>query len=236
MTNPLYLDDFDFCIPESLIAQKPATKRDDARLLVRSAGGELTHHTFADLPSLITRDTLVILNNSGVIQSRLYAFTPTGAKVEIFLLEPLSDTNWRALAKPLKKIKPKARLVFPAVYPTDGDVHAQVIDISHNDPDELPIIEVAFDFSNQPPNFKFLDWMMFTGQTPLPPYIRRSKNNDNNESDRSRYQTVFAKEPGSVAAPTAGLHFTDDILNKLSDSGVQISFVTLHVGGYFSPS
>lgn len=233
MTNSLLLSDFDFTIPEEIIAQTPADRRSDARLLYRQKNGSLEHHSIKDLGALLGKNTLMILNNTSVIQSRLHGYTATGARVEIFLLEPISTTKWRALAKPFRKIKLGNDVFFSGAEASQASaIRATVTGISQTDAEELPIIDIDFSESAKSQKFDFSKWLDDFGETPLPPYIRRKNLGDSVASlDRSRYQTVFAEVPGSVAAPTAGLHFSEDLLDALHKQGVETTFVTLHVGG-----
>ncbi|MDO8547959.1 MAG: tRNA preQ1(34) S-adenosylmethionine ribosyltransferase-isomerase QueA [Nitrospirales bacterium] len=210
------LDDFDYPLDESLIAQQPMEPRDHARLLVvdRTAGAP-AHHRFDALPNLLRPNDLLVLNNTQVLHARLHGRkSPSGGKVEVFLVRAATNTHvWQALIK--GGVRPGQQLELPdgvmATVTATGDTGA----------------EVAF-----PPGLDVLAYVEKTGAVPLPPYIRRAPT----EADRDRYQTVFARHPGAVAAPTAGLHFTEPLLDALNDKGVRTAYVTLHVGpGTFKP-
>lgn len=231
MTNPLTLKDFDFAVPEHLVAQEPASKRAESRLLFRDYSGKVAHHSFTDIAHILPPNTLIILNNTRVIQSRLHAFTETGARVEVFLLEQLTETKWRALAKPLKKIGVGKALSFPSDHQINASLSASVQAIHRVDSDDVPTIDIEFNFPQSNTKFDFANWLEAVGETPLPPYIKRQASLSRNTLDKERYQTVFAAIPGSVAAPTAGLHFTNEVLSDLRKQGIQTAFVTLHVGG-----
>jgi len=225
----LLVEDFDFELPTELIAQQPPEKRGQSRMLgMDRATGTLRDGRFIDLPLFFNPGDLLVLNDSRVIPARLYARRtavrdrqePTG-QIEVLLTEPAGDNCWRALVKPGKKVGVGERLIFPA--PSgEMELEAEVLERGEFGERLLRFVPVD-DF------FAALDRV---GHMPLPPYIRR---NDAN-ADRNRYQTVFSHEPGSVAAPTAGLHFTPEILGDLAAKGVEIARVTLHVGlGTFAP-
>jgi S-adenosylmethionine:tRNA ribosyltransferase-isomerase len=231
--DSLLVSDFDFELPEELIAQQPPAERGLSRMLVMNrATGALSDSSFAELPSLLNPGDLLVLNDSRVIPARLYARrtlvrdreTPTG-RIEVMLTEPAGENRWHALVRPGRKVAIGERLIFP----TPGGqtlLEAEVLERGQFGERLLefaPVGDSAGDF------FSALDRI---GHMPLPPYIHR----DDAEADRERYQTVFARERGSVAAPTAGLHFTDAILKQLADRSVEIARVTLHVGlGTFAP-
>jgi len=225
----LRVDDFDFELPAELIAQQPPAERGQSRMLVMNrASGELRDASFSDLTSLLKPGDLLVLNDSRVIPARLYArrtqrrerANPTG-RIEVMLTEPAGDNAWRALVKPGRKVGVGERLVFPAV---SGEVALEAEVLQRGEFGErLLRFEPVEDF------FGALERI---GHVPLPPYIRR----DDAGADRERYQTVFARERGSVAAPTAGLHFTPEVLDALAAKGVEVARVTLHVGlGTFAP-
>jgi S-adenosylmethionine:tRNA ribosyltransferase-isomerase len=225
----LSVADFDFDLPSELIAQLPPTERGRSRMLtVDRATGALRDASFADFPSLLNPGDLLVLNDSRVIPARLYARraairerqAPT-AQIEVLLTEPAGENCWRALVKPGKKIGVGDRLAFSSI---SGliELEAEVLERGEFGERLLRFAPVD-DF------FATLDRI---GHMPLPPYIRR----DDANADRERYQTVFSREPGSVAAPTAGLHFTPQILDAITSRGVEIASVTLHVGlGTFAP-
>jgi S-adenosylmethionine:tRNA ribosyltransferase-isomerase len=221
--------DFDFDLPEELIAQEPPAQRGTSRMLVMDrATGALRDSSFTKLAELLHPGDLLVLNESRVIPARLYAHRtirrekekPTG-QIEVMLTEPAGENCWRALVRPGRKVAIGEILVFPA--PT-GEValEAEVLERGQFG-ERLLRFKPVDDF------FAVLDRI---GHIPLPPYIRR----DDAAADRERYQTVFSRERGSVAAPTAGLHFTPQILDTLTTRGIEIARVTLHVGlGTFAP-
>jgi S-adenosylmethionine:tRNA ribosyltransferase-isomerase len=227
--SDLRVADFDFELPEELIAQQPPAERGQSRMLVMDrVTGELRDSQFNEFPSLLRAGDLLVLNDSRVIPARLYARRtlrrekekPTG-RIEVMLTEPAGENRWRALVRPGRKVAIGERLVFPA---QDGQIilEAEVLERGQFG-DRLLEFEPVEDF------FVVLDRI---GHMPLPPYIHR----DDAVADRERYQTVFSRERGSVAAPTAGLHFTPQTLDRIAAQGVEIARVTLHVGlGTFAP-
>lgn len=237
--NNLTLDDFDFVVPPELIAHEPLSRREESKLLIFKAPRDIRVETMINLPSILPKGSVLIFNNSKVFPSRLIGQLPTGGKIEIFLTKKMRvDQNsnlWWALGKPLKKIKVGTKLTFstqefdsdPRSRPTLPTLSAQVLER------EKDQILLSFDHDEQTLN----DWLDLWGIVPLPPYIKRNKIFPAGISpDRDRYQTVFAKVRGSVAAPTAGLHFTDNLLKKLQEQEIKIRYVSLHVGlGTFLP-
>ena len=230
----LLVSDFDFDLPPELIAQQPPAERGMSRMLLldRTSGG-LQDSSFAAFPSLLKPGDLLVLNDSRVIPARLYARrillrdhgeAPTG-QIEVMLTEPAGNNLWRALVRPGRKVAIGERLVFPAL---SGEIllEAEVLERGQFGERLLQFAPV----NNQDADFfSILDRI---GHMPLPPYIRR----DDAEQDRDRYQTVFSREPGSVAAPTAGLHFTPQTLEALAARGIEVARITLHVGlGTFAP-
>ena len=222
----LKLSDFDYEVPAELVAQQPTSVRDESRMLVRQADGSIGHRIFKDLPQCLPAGSVIILNDTSVIQSRLHGFLKTGARIEIFLLEQISGLTWRAMAKPLKKLRVGTEILFS----TGGNV-AVVRSIETAPDGEVPCIEVEFSHREGKPDFDFFSWLDEIGETPLPPYIHRDLLRRRDPVDKTRYETVFAKVKGSVAAPTAGLHFTPGVLEELKKSGCTLASVTLHVGG-----
>lgn len=225
----LVVDDFDFELPTELIAQEPPAERGMSRmLLMNRVSGVLRDANFRDFPALLKRGDLLVLNDSRVIPARLYARRtllrdhekPTG-RIEVLLTEPAGEDLWRALVRPGRKIAIGERLVFPG--PTGGiALEAEVLERGG-------FGERLLQFAPVDDFFAVLERI---GHVPLPPYIRR----DDAAADRERYQTIFSRERGSVAAPTAGLHFTPGVLEALAAKGVEITRVTLHVGlGTFAP-
>ncbi|HEX3893339.1 MAG TPA: tRNA preQ1(34) S-adenosylmethionine ribosyltransferase-isomerase QueA [Terracidiphilus sp.] len=227
--NPLRVADFDFDLPAERIAQHPPAERGSSRMVVMArATGEFRDGQFNEFPSLLRPGDLLVLNDSRVIPARLYARRtlqrerekPTG-RIEVMLTEPAGDLEWRALVRPGRKVALGERLEFAA---PDGSIalEAEVRERGLFGERLLRFSPIA-DF------FETLDQI---GHIPLPPYIHR----DDERDDRDRYQTVFARERGSVAAPTAGLHFTAATLDAIRARGVEIAHVTLHVGsGTFAP-
>ena len=223
------IEDFDYVLPEELIAQEPPAERGSSRMLVMDrTSGAFCDDTFANLGAHLRPGDLLVLNDSRVIPARLYAHRtlvrdrekPTG-RIEVMLVESAGNIRWRALVRPGRKVAIGERLVFPAPNGTIA-LEAEVLERGQ-------FGERLLEFAPVDDFFGVLD---STGHTPLPPYIHR----DDADADRDRYQTVFARERGSVAAPTAGLHFTPAVLEQLSSKGIEITRVTLHVGlGTFAP-
>ncbi len=212
--------DFDFELPEALIAQAPVTPRDASRLLVLPPGGGVEHRTFADLPSLLRAGDLLVFNDTRVIPARLLGVKEgTGGKVEMLLVDPVGGDlprRWRAIGKAGKAIREGARLRF-------GDLSAVVERVEG---EGFYLLELDREGA------ALEEALAAAGRLPLPPYIRRAPD----AADAERYQTVFAARPGSAAAPTAGLHFTPEVLARLAERGVERAAVTLHVGpGTFLP-
>lgn len=225
----LALNDFAFEVPEAQIAQKPTPNRENARLLLRKSNNEISHHLVHELPTLLNRRTLLVFNNTQVFPSRLVGQLETGGKIEIFLLQiPIGEkfAVGKVLGKPRRKLKMSTRIYF-----SEG-VEAVVVGKSQHEFDLS--LEVEFNCCAK----VFSEWVQRHGYVPLPPYIKRSKEvSAQFSSDLERYQTVYAKNIGSVAAPTAGLHFTPKILMNLEENiNVETCSITLHVGaGTFLP-
>jgi S-adenosylmethionine:tRNA ribosyltransferase-isomerase len=220
--SELRVEDFDFDLPPELIAQEPPPVRGSSRMLAMDrATGALRDMRFAELPTLLRAGDLLVLNDSRVIPARLYALRRQGGRVEVLLTEPAGESQWRALVKPGKKVSVGARLSFPA--PT-GEIALEA-EVTERGEFGERLLRFA-------PDEDFFGVLDRIGHMPLPPYIRRG----DAEADRERYQTVFAREQGSVAAPTAGLHFTPQALASLAARGIEIVRITLHVGqGTFAP-
>ncbi len=215
----LRVSEFDYELPPERIASYPAECRDESRLLVlRRETGELSHHVFSDIEALLRPGDVLALNDTRVIPARLLGHAPTGARVEVLLLEPTDrDRFWRAIGRPGRRLRPGATINFG-----DGRLGVRVISIED---EGVRIVELDHEG-------ELLSILEEVGVPPLPPYIDREAE----ELDRERYQTVYAREPGAVAAPTAGLHFTDALLERLESRGVRIGHITLHVGlGTFRP-
>lgn len=208
--------DFDFELPEELIAQTPLKDRTASRLMVVDRdNGELTHTTFETVLDELQSGDVLVLNNTKVLPARLFGTKDTGAHIEILLLKEVGDDTWETLVKPAKRIKVGAVVEFG-----DGRLKATCTHITEEGARH-------FKMSYEGIFYEILDEL---GEMPLPPYITEKLD------EQDRYQTVFAKERGSAAAPTAGLHFTDELLAKIEAKGVHIAFVTLHVGlGTFRP-
>lgn len=216
------LTDFDFDLPQDLIAQKPSGKRGDDRLmLLDRKNGSVFHHQMNDLPDLIMPGTLMIFNNSKVRRARCYGIKETtGRNQEFMFLNQLDKEGflWNTMVKSAKKQKNGMRYQFP-----DGTV-AQIVDFPGNEKTEFRALKFDFPLDEK--------WFEKNGHIPLPPYIKR----EDTEEDSERYQNVYAKETGSAACPTAGLHFTEEMLSSLSEKNIERDFVTLHVGlGTFLP-
>jgi S-adenosylmethionine:tRNA ribosyltransferase-isomerase len=211
------VEDFDFDLPDDLIAQTPLTQRTSSKLLqLNRSTGEVQHRTFPDLVDILKAGDTLVLNNTRVIPARLFGVKEeTGAKVEILLLRQEAGDVWEALVKPAKKVKLHTVIQFG-----DGLLHAKCVGETESGGRRL---EFIYDGIFQ----ELLDQL---GEMPLPPYIKKQL------EDPERYQTVFAKHPGSAAAPTAGLHFTPQLLEQLKSKGIHIAYITLHVGlGTFRP-
>jgi S-adenosylmethionine:tRNA ribosyltransferase-isomerase len=212
------LHDFQYELPESLIAQQPAEKRTGSRLMVLDREKRtIEHRQFEDLAEYLKRGDCIVLNNTKVIPARLLGNRPGSiARVEFLLLEKKSPTAWEVLVSPGRKARPGDRVVFG-----DGILTASVVGVLEGG---TRLVEFEFEGDD------FEDLLKRCGQIPLPPYIKSV------DVDMERYQTVYSKYEGSVAAPTAGLHFTPSYLETIRDIGVKTAFVTLHVGvGTFKP-
>lgn len=218
----MLITDFDYDLPLELIAQYPSQKRDEARLLVvdRSTG-EVHHKRFYDILDYLKPGDCLVMNDSKVLPARMYGVKKeTGAKAEILLIKRKGGDRWEAMVKPGKKLKPGSTIVFSDE--PGKMMEADILDFSE---DGTRIIEFRYDGD-------FHERLEENGNIPLPPYIDRSAE----DLDKQMYQTVYCKEEGSVAAPTAGLHFTEELLQKVAEKGVKLAYVTLHVGiGTFRP-
>ncbi len=208
--------DFDFYLPEELIAQTPLEKRDNSRLLhLDKNTGKIEHKHFYDIKQYVRPGDCLVLNDSRVLPARLIGTRPTGGAVELVLLKDLGDNCWECLSRPGRKTKPGQELIFG-----NGELTAVVQDLTQGG-NRI----VKFNYKGI-----FLEILERLGKMPLPPYIKEEL------QDSERYQTVYSKELGSAAAPTAGLHFTKELLSEIEDMGVSICCVTLHVGlGTFRP-
>lgn len=208
--------DFDFYLPEELIAQTPLEKRDTSRLLhLNKQTREIEHKHFYDIKQYLREGDCLVLNDSRVLPARLIGARPTGGAVELVLLKDLGDNRWECLSRPGRKTKPGQELVFG-----NGELTAVVQEVTLGG---NRIVKFSYEGI-------FLEILERLGKMPLPPYIKEEL------QDSERYQTVYSKELGSAAAPTAGLHFTKELLAEIADMGVKICYVTLHVGlGTFRP-
>lgn len=213
------LDDFDYHLPPELIASEPAARRDAARLLTLDrASGVCGERTMADFPELLQPGDLLVLNDTRVIPARLFGTKESGGKAEVFLVRRLEQPGecWECLVRSSKPSRPGSRILL-----AEGVV-ATVGGRAHGETWQLCFAGTT----------DFWNWLERVGSMPLPPYIRRPAA----DGDRERYQTVFARERGAVAAPTAGLHFTPELLERIRHTGVEIETLTLHVGlGTFMP-
>ena len=213
--------DFDYHLPQELIAQSPIEPRDSSRLLVMHRNtGALDHNQFSDILGYLRSGDVMVFNQSRVIPARLYGRrVPTGSNVEFLLINRNADGTWHAMAKPGRRLRPGAVVEIEKVHakpPSFGGVETEdrlSVEITASHKDGLKTIRLSSE-----------EGIDAFGHTPLPPYIKEKLNDD------SRYQTVYAHQPGSVAAPTAGLHFTNELLEDVRNLGVDTVFVTLHVG------
>ena len=237
----MLLSEYDYNLPEELIAQLPADKRDNSRMMILNRKDRtISHKHFYDIVDLIDKNTLLVMNNTKVLPARLIGYKDTGAKIEVFLLKQAETQSleenmqnpmcrvkqlclWDVLIKPSKRVKPDT------IIKISEELSVKAIKRLEENGEWL--VELMFEGDN------VLDVLHRNGQIPLPPYIERKiQNEDLKKLDFERYQTVYAKDEGSVAAPTAGLHFTQEILQKLQDKGVELAYVTLNVGlGTFRP-
>ena len=208
--------DFWYELPEELIAQTPLEQRDASRLLVLDrVSGEINHRHFYDVIDYLKPGDCLVMNDSRVLPARLLGHRPTGGAVEVLLLRDLGDKKWECLCKPGRKMQPGNEVIFG-----DGELTATVLEVRE---DGNRVVEFYYEGI-------FLEVLERLGKMPLPPYIKAELSN------QERYQTVYSKEVGSAAAPTAGLHWTPELLEKARERGVKLAFVTLHVGlGTFRP-
>ena len=208
--------DFYFDLPKELIAQTPLDQRDQSKMMhINKNTGAVEHRHFYELPDMLHEGDCLVLNDSRVLPARLIGTRPTGGNVEVLLLRDLGDSKWECLTKPGKKTRTGTEIAFG-----NGQLKCEVIEVLDNG---NRIVKFQYDGI-------FLEILESLGKMPLPPYIKEEL------EDSERYQTVYSRELGSAAAPTAGLHFTNDILDKIREKGVNIAYVTLHVGlGTFRP-
>ncbi len=208
--------DFWYDLPEELIAQTPLEKRDTSRLLAMDRRtGELAHRHFFDIIDYLNPGDCLVMNDSRVLPARLLGHRPTGGAVEVLLLRDLGNGEWECLAKPGRKMQPGQEVIFG-----DGQLTATVSSVQE---DGNRVVKFHYEGI-------FLEVLEQLGKMPLPPYIKAEL------EDQERYQTVYSRAVGSAAAPTAGLHFTKDLLHKIEEKGIRLAYVTLHVGlGTFRP-
>ncbi len=213
------ITDFDFQLPDDLIAQEPLREREKSRMLVVNRSEKtFRDEQFADFAKFLKSGDCVVLNNTKVFPARLFGVSETGAKIELFLVRKIENKVWETLARPAKRLKIGKKISF------GENLSACVLERS-----EEGRVFVKFET-----NGDFDEILERIGKTPLPPYIRRDDGNF--DDDRERYQTVFASQRGAIAAPTAGLHFTPQILEDIKNLGVTVAEITLHVGyGTFEP-
>jgi len=211
------LSDFHYDLPEELIAQKPVEPRDNSRLMVILPDGTIEHRIFRDIVEYLNEGDCLVLNNSKVIPARLIGQREdTGSFIEFLLVKRLDINTWEVMTRPGKKARRGRKFVFG-----NGELKAEVLHVNQDEGTRI----VRFYYEGV-----FEEVLEKLGKIPLPPYIKEEL------EDLSRYQTVYSKVPGSAAAPTAGLHFTEELLEKISKKGVEILYVTLHVGlGTFKP-
>jgi len=237
------IDGFDYDLPHELIAQEPANHRDESRLLAISRRGPLVcaQHRFGDLPDLLRAGDLVVVNDTRVLPSRIWASRSSGGIVEILLVAPedplpagaSSSPLWRAMVRPSRRIRlgDELTLLLPHAKGEARGKEAHPV-----------VIEVAADLGGGQRTLAFpggcdVEGLLESvGSMPLPPYILRGRDDPRGATDRRRYQTVYAREPGAIAAPTAGLHFTPELMTRLGAAGIEHTSITLHVGpGTFQP-
>ena len=208
--------DFWYDLPEELIAQTPLQQRDASRLLaLNRESGQIEHRHFYNILDYLRPGDCLVLNDSRVLPARLLGHRPTGGAVEVLLLRDLGDKKWECLCKPGRKMQPGNQVIFG-----NGELTATVVEVKE---DGNRIVEFHYEGI-------FLEVLERLGKMPLPPYIKAEL------ADQERYQTVYSREVGSAAAPTAGLHFTKELLDQVREKGIKTAFVTLHVGlGTFRP-
>jgi S-adenosylmethionine:tRNA ribosyltransferase-isomerase len=220
-SSDLTLTSYDYHLPEDRIAQNPVVPRDSARLLAVRADTH-QHRVFRELPDLLQPGDLLVLNNTRVLPARLFGRKPDGAKVELLLLEEQQPDRWLALVKPGRRLKPGAQIEIDARESVAPFVRATVLEVDTATGGRVIQFEV--------PGQSLLQVLPKLGHVPLPPYLTQS------QADPEQYQTVYSDRLGAVAAPTAGLHFTPELLTRLQEKGIKQTFITLHVGvGTFRP-
>ena len=215
----MFISDFHFDLPDHLIAQEPLFNRDDSRMLVvRRESAAVKDEQFACFPRFLKKSDVIVLNNTKVFPARLIGRSETGAAIEVFLIEETGSGIWSTLSRPAKRLKPGKKIIF-------GDL--LTMEVLEKTVSGRVIVHCKTEGD-------FDDIVQKIGQTPLPPYIKREQ--PANNSDRDRYQTIYASRRGAIAAPTAGLHFTPKVLDAIKNVGATVAEITLHVGyGTFEP-
>ena len=208
------VDEFNYCLPKKSIAQKPCLQRDQCRLLILHRGGDIEHRIFHQITNYLREGDVVVINTTKVIPARLIGMKEeTGGKVEIFLLKKINEVRWECILRPFKKMREGLKIRFPGT-----DLTAELIQKGKKGTGMV-------DFAGSRP---VEDSILSVGMIPLPPYIKRR--NGATSLDKEEYQTVYAREPGAIAAPTAGLHFTPELLRQIEKRGVEVAEVLLHTG------
>lgn len=229
------LDDLSYDLPEELIAQKPSAVRHESRLLrLDSSSGEISHHQFSDIKNFLEPGDVLVVNDTRVVPSRLYARRTSGGIIRLLLVRPMAEkiNLWEAMVSPIRRLKVGEELSLISESTVEHKIKVADIII-----DQDGFKRLIVDLGRKEDVYNILGDVGFA---PLPPYIVREKPESEGDEERlhdlDRYQTVFAKEPGAVAAPTAGLHFSSELLDELQAAGVIVKFITLHVGpGTFKP-
>lgn len=219
----MLISEFDYELPEELIAQKPTEKREQSKMMVLNRKSHtIEHKNFFNIVDYLDENCILILNNTKVMPARLYGFKDTGAKIEIFLLKEKENHTWEVLIRPSKRVK------TGTIVKISDELSAEILE---------PLEDAGKWLVKMIYEGDIFEILHKVGNIPLPPYIERKMADDEiKKLDFERYQTVYARDEGSVAAPTAGLHFTQDILEQLKNKGVEIGYVTLNVGiGTFRP-
>ncbi|MGR3219867.1 MAG: tRNA preQ1(34) S-adenosylmethionine ribosyltransferase-isomerase QueA, partial [Candidatus Anammoxibacter sp.] len=218
------LTDYDYNLPKNLIAQQPLTKRDESRLLIFNRNdGTIEHKRFSQITDYLQKGDLLVFNDTKVLPARLIGRKGSGGLVEVLLLNETSPYNWNVLIKSSTKPKTGQNIEFD-----ESTMIGTILDSSGNGQWQMSFSTCTGRFNTQK---EFQDNLDKTGKPPLPPYIKREKQAQSCDTeDKERYQTVYAKKTGAIAAPTAGLHFTNELLNQIAEKGIHVAFITLHVG------
>ncbi|MDP7555144.1 MAG: S-adenosylmethionine:tRNA ribosyltransferase-isomerase, partial [Nitrospinota bacterium] len=218
------LSEFNYHLPKDLIAQHPLSSRDNSRLMILDRkNSSINHNTFSNFPDYFYKGDLLVLNNTKVFPAKLIGKKNTGGKVEILLTQEIEPGIWKAMIKSSGKLKENTEITFSL-----SGVSAVIVGKDKSNlSDEEYRAQRLIQFDSKESAKKILDKV---GLIPLPPFIKRNQGKPSSILDKERYQTVYASKVGAIAAPTAGLHFTEDILSRLKKKGVEIAEVTLHVG------